>query len=165
MYRLHTCICFLRFDSILTVGEHILNCTIKCFLFFQHRDTFWSVDMVTWKVWVEMWIDLMGRCEALQIQAREPIKSIRTASNFIKQPWLEMTKDTVHIKNMQSNKMNIIQHTAWTFYRKYSDITPFVIINTFMSNCDLTTHSVLVTVPDYNHIYFKNKLSNFITCN
>ncbi len=54
-----------------------------------------------------------GRHAALQIQTREPIKSIRAASNFTKQPWLEMTKENiVHIKNMQSNKINIISHTA-----------------------------------------------------
>ncbi len=52
-----------------------------------------------------------GRRGALQIQTREPIKSIRTASNFTKRPWLEMVKEKiVHNKNMQSNKMNIIQH-------------------------------------------------------
>ncbi len=49
-----------------------------------------------------------GRRGALQIQTWEPIKSIRTASNFTEQLWLDMTKeDMVHIKNMQSNKMNI----------------------------------------------------------
>ncbi len=66
-----------------------------------------------------------GRREALQIQTREPIKSIRITSDPTKRPQLEMTKeDTVHNKNMQSNEMNIIQHTAWAFYRKYSDVTP-----------------------------------------
>ncbi len=50
---------------------------------------------------------------ALQIQTREPMKSIRKASNFTKQPWLEKTKeDNVHTKNTQSNKMSIIQHIA-----------------------------------------------------
>ncbi len=45
-----------------------------------------------------------------------------------------MTKeDTVHIKNMQTNKMNIIQHTAEASYRKYSDVIHFVIINSFKS--------------------------------
>ncbi len=54
-----------------------------------------------------------GRRGAQQIQTREPIKSIRIASNFVKSPWRETTKDgIVHIKNMQSNKMNIIQHMA-----------------------------------------------------
>ncbi len=53
------------------------------------------------------------RCGALQIQTSEPIKSIRIASNFTKRSSLEMTKEnTVHIKNMQNNKMNIIQHIA-----------------------------------------------------
>ncbi len=37
----------------------------------------------------------------------------RTASDLTKQPWLEMTKEIiVHIKNMQDDKMNIIQHVA-----------------------------------------------------
>ncbi len=44
--------------------------------------------------------------------------------------------DIVHIRNMQSNKMYIIPHTAWAFYRKYSDVTSFVIINIFKGNCD-----------------------------
>ncbi len=53
----------------------------------------------------------------LQIQTGEPIKSLRIESNFTKRPWQEMIKeDTVHIKNMQSNKMNIFQHTAEAFY-------------------------------------------------
>ncbi len=48
----------------------------------------------------------------------------RTASDLTKQPWLEMTKEIiVHIKNMQNDKMNIIQHVAYTFYRKHSDVT------------------------------------------
>ncbi len=49
-----------------------------------------------------------GRCVALQIQTREPIKSIRIESNFTKQPWLEMTEENiVYVRNMQSNKVNI----------------------------------------------------------
>ncbi len=49
----------------------------------------------------------------LEIPTREPIKSIRIASNFTKWPWLEMAKeDIVHYKNMPSNKMSIIQHVA-----------------------------------------------------
>ncbi len=49
----------------------------------------------------------------LQIQTRELIKSIRVTSSFTKRSWLEMTKgDIVRIKNMQSNKMKIIQHIA-----------------------------------------------------
>ncbi len=48
-----------------------------------------------------------------------------------------MTKeDIVHIK---SNKMNIIQHIAEAFYRKCSDVDPFVIIKIFKSNCNLIT--------------------------
>ncbi len=58
------------------------------------------------------------------------------ASNFAEQPWLEMTKDDiVRIRNMQRNKMNIIiQDITQVFYRKYSDVTPFVIINISISN-------------------------------
>ncbi len=44
-------------------------------------------------------------------------------------------ENIVHIKSMQNNKMNIIQHMALDFYRKYSDVTPFVIINNFLMNC------------------------------
>ncbi len=47
-----------------------------------------------------MGVDLTGRREELQIQIREPIKSIRIASNFTKWPRLEMAKeDIVHIKH------------------------------------------------------------------
>ncbi len=42
--------------------------------------------------------------------------------------------------------MNIIQHVAKTFYRKYSDVTPFVISNNLKSNCNLMTHYFSVTV-------------------
>ncbi len=49
-----------------------------------------------------------SRRGALQIQTRESNKSIRITSNFTKRPRLEMTKDTVHIQNMQNSKMNII---------------------------------------------------------
>ncbi len=46
------------------------------------------------------------RSAALQIQTKEPIKSIRTASNSTERP-LEMVKeDIVHIKHMERNKMN-----------------------------------------------------------
>ncbi len=38
-----------------------------------------------------------------------------------------MTKeDIMHIKNMQSDKMNIIQHVAKAFDGKYSDVIIFV---------------------------------------
>ncbi len=76
-----------------------------------------------------------------------------------------MTKDTVHIKNMQSNKINIIQHKVWTFYRKYSDVTYFVIINIFIRNCNLIIHSFSVTVTVYSYVYSVIKLHNFITRN
>ncbi len=35
-----------------------------------------------------------------------------------------LKENIVHIKNMQGNKMNIIQHIAEVFYRKYSDVAP-----------------------------------------
>ncbi len=50
-------------------------------------------------------------------------------------------------------------------YEKKSDITPFVIINIFKSNCNLITHFFLVTVTNYNYIYFVIKLRNLVTCN
>ncbi len=52
---------------------------------------------------------------------------------------MEMAKEgIVHIKNMKSNKMNVIQHIAKNlFTEKYSDVIPFVFINLFISNCDL----------------------------
>ncbi len=82
-----------------------------------------------------MWIDLIDRRGALQIHTLEPIKSIRISSKFTKRPGLETAKEgTVHIKNLQSNKMNIIAHTAVAFYGKYSDVTLFVIINIFISD-------------------------------
>ncbi len=41
----------------------------------------------------------------LQIQAREPIKGIRIASNFTNRPWLEMAKeDIVNIKTCKATK-------------------------------------------------------------
>ncbi len=53
--------------------------------------------------------------------------SISIASNFAKSLRLEMAKeDTVYIKKMQSNKMNI-QHIEQVFYRKQPDVIPFVI--------------------------------------
>ncbi len=88
---------------------------------------------------------------ALQIQTREPIRSIRVASNFTERPWQEMAKEvTVRIKTFKV-KMNIIQHIAWALYRRYSDVTPFVIINIFIINFNLITHPFLGT--DYSYIY------------
>ncbi len=53
--------------------------------------------------------------------------SISIASNFAKSLRLEMAKeDTVYIKKMQSNKMNI-QHREQVFYRKQPDVIPFAI--------------------------------------
>ncbi len=55
------------------------------------------------------------------------LKQAVIALNFAKRPWLEMSKEgIVLVKGMQSNKMNIIQHAAYAFYREYSDVTPFV---------------------------------------
>ncbi len=65
-----------------------------------------------------------------------------------------MTKDDiVHINNMQNNKTNIIQHIAEDFDWKYSDVTPFVIINISKSNCNLITHLFSLTVTDNSYIY------------
>ncbi len=74
--------------------------------------------------------------------------------------WDDKRRQSAH-QDMQNNKMNIIQHTAKAFYRKYSDVTPFVIIG----NCNLITHSFSVTVTDYSYIYFVIKLHNIVTCN
>ncbi len=54
--------------------------------------------------------------------------------------------------------MNNLQHIAEAFYRKYLDVTPFVNINIFISNCNLITHSFSVTVTGYNYIYFVIKV-------
>ncbi len=59
-----------------------------------------------------------------------------------------MAKDIVHIINMQSNKMNMIQHIAKDFYWKYLNLTLLVIIKIFMSNCNLITHISSVSVTD-----------------
>ncbi len=70
----------------------------------------------------------MSDVKRCKLKTREPIKSVRIASNFTKPPWLERVKEGImHIKNMQSNKMNMIQHVHEAFYRKYSDVIPFVI--------------------------------------
>ncbi len=50
-----------------------------------------------------------GKHVALQIQTREPIKSIRIASNFTKWSWLEMTnEDIVYIKTCKTTKWILI---------------------------------------------------------
>ncbi len=54
---------------------------------------------------------------------------------------------------------------ALAFYRKCSDVTPFVIINFFKSNCNLITHFFSVIVTSYSYIYFVIKLRSFITSN
>ncbi len=82
-----------------------------------------------------------------------------------KRPGLKMAKEgVVHIINTQSNKMNIIQHIAKAFSRKYSHVTPFAIINIFM-NCNLITHSFSVAVTNYRYTHLVIKLHNFDTCN
>jgi len=43
---------------------------------------------------------------------------------------------------------------------KKSDVTPFVIINIFISNCNLITIFFLVTVTDNNYFYFVIQLCN-----
>ncbi len=42
--------------------------------------------------------------------------------------------------NDKSNEVNIIPHRAEAFHREYLDVTFFVIINIFMSACNLITH-------------------------
>ncbi len=42
----------------------------------------------------------------------------------------------------------------WECVWKKSDVTPFVILNIFISNCNLITHFFLVTVTNYNYFYF-----------
>ncbi len=79
---------------------------------------------------------------------------------------LEMTKEIIaHIKNMQSNKMNIVQHIAKAFYRKYSNATPSVSINIFKNGYNLITYFFSVIVIDYKYIHYVIKLRNFYTCN
>ncbi len=71
------------------------------------------------------WGSFNGRRGRLQVQIREPIKSIRMASNFPNQPWQETAKENiVHIKNKQSNKINIIQQIAQTFLQKIFRCNP-----------------------------------------
>ncbi len=49
--------------------------------------------------------------------------------------------------------------------KKKSDLTPLVILNIFISNCNLITHYFSVTVTDYSYFYFVIKLRNSVTCN
>jgi len=53
----------------------------------------------------------------------------------------------------------------WECVWKKSDVTLFVIVNIFISNCNLITIFFLVTVTNYNYFYFVIKLRNFVTCN
>ncbi len=49
--------------------------------------------------------------------------------------------------------------------KKKSDVSLFVILNIFISNCNLIYKFVSVTVMDYNYFYFVIKLRNLVTCN
>ncbi len=53
----------------------------------------------------------------------------------------------------------------WEWVWKKSDVTPFVIINIFISNCNLITNIFLVTVTNYNYFYFLINLRNSVTFN
>ncbi len=53
----------------------------------------------------------------------------------------------------------------WECVWKKSDVTLFVIVNIFISNCNLITFFFLVTVTNYNYFYFVIKLRNSVTCN
>ncbi len=59
-----------------------------------------------------------GRCGELQIQTRESIKLNVLTGN-------DKRRHCTH-QNMQSNKMNVVQHIAKAFYRKYSDVNSWV---------------------------------------
>ncbi len=66
-------------------------------------------------------------------------------------------EDIVHIKITWNDKMNIIQHIGYkfgVFYRKYSDVTHFVIIIIFITDDNLITHKFSVT----------DRLHNFVSC-
>ncbi len=47
---------------------------------------------------------------------------------------------------------------------KKSDVTLFVILNIFISNCNIITHIFLVAVTNYNYIYFVINLRNSVAC-
>ncbi len=54
--------------------------------------------------------------------------------NIIKLYWTSLTgNDRRHQKHAKQQLMDIIRHTAWAFYRKYSDVTPFVITYNFIT--------------------------------
>ncbi len=76
-----------------------------------------------------------GRRGTLQVQTREPIKSIRIASDFTKSLWLEKAKEDI----MTTIQFKIIQQRE--YYSTY-DI------------CNLISQSFSETVTDYNYIYF-----------
>ncbi len=44
--------------------------------------------------------------------------------------------------------------------KKKSDVIPIVILNIFISNCNLIKKKISVTVTDYNYFYFVIKLRN-----
>ncbi len=47
---------------------------------------------------------------------------------------------------------------------KKSDVTLFVILNIFISNCNIITHIFLVTVTNYNYIYLVINLRKSVAC-
>ncbi len=62
--------------------------------------------------------------------------SVNGRCDVVKRSWLEMTeKDIVHVKTYKATKLFNI------YSRKYSDVIPFVIINIFISNCNLITQT------------------------
>ncbi len=79
----------------------------------------------------------------VQIQTREPVKSIKL---YLPTLTGNGKRRHVHIKNIQSNKMHIIQHMSFLqkIFKCY----------TFNCTCNLMTHSFLVTLSDNNYIYF-----------
>ncbi len=118
-------------DSILTARKTFfaLHCFVRAlfwflskmgfFLNFRDWNAFLFIDMVA------TLSDLIGRCVALQIQTKKnnqkhqnSIKLYKTTLTGSDRRW-----HCAH-QNMQSYKMNVIQHIAWDFYRKYSDVTP-----------------------------------------
>ncbi len=76
------------------------------------------------------------RVRATSLAGNGSQSSIKVLLNGLDRKWQKRI-----IKKMQSNTMNIIQRIDHAFYRKYSDVKHFAIINIFISNCNLITHS------------------------
>ncbi len=53
----------------------------------------------------------------------------------------------------------------WECMKNKSDVTPLVILNIFISNCNLITHFFSVTVTDNSYFYFVIQLRNSVKCN